>query len=271
MCIGDCDPTHRKVNILNLLKSLDARWKNYRLTHFDATSWGKNLKSLQGKYAGKRCFIIGNGPSLRAADLEKLKGEYTFAFNRIYHIFSETSWRPTFYCTQDAKIAQTSAAEIKKEITTPYFFAPINLKWYEGVDLESDYFFRPKQAGDQVPEFSEDIPHFVGVGNTVAYTAIQLAVYMGFSEIYLLGVDHSFQTYQDKNGNIITDPNARDYFTDKYNADKDQLFIPRLDISTLSYMAAQEYARSHPVTIFNATRGGKLEVFPRVDFDSLFE
>ena len=105
----------------------------------------------------------------------------------------------------------------------------------------------------------------------MAYTAIQLAVYMGFSELYLLGVDHSFQTYQDKDGNVIFDPSVKDYFCDHYNHDKEQLYVPKLDLSTLSFIAAQSYTESHPVTIYNATRGGKLEVFPRVDFDSLFD
>lgn len=253
-----------------MIRSVDARVKNYLLHHFEATRWGKSLKTLQGKYSGKRCFIIGNGPSLMAKDLDKLKNEYTFAFNRIYYIFDQTAWRPTFYCTQDAKIAQASAKEIKEKIDTPYLFAPINLKWYEDVDINTDYFFSPKLAGENVPEFSENIPSHIGVGNTVAYTAMQLAVYMGFSEIYLLGVDHSFRTYQDKDGNVIVDPNAKDYFCDQYNQDKDKLFVPKLDVSTLSYMAAQKYTKDHPVTIYNATRGGKLEVFPRVDFDSLF-
>ncbi len=255
---------------MNIVASVDARWKNYQLHHFEKTRWGKNLKALHGKYAGKRCFIIGNGPSLTAADLDKLKEEYTFAFNRIYCIFDQTDWRPSFYCTQDSKLAKTSSDEVKKQITTPYIFAPINLTWYEGVDIQSEYFFSPKQAGENVPDFSEDISNWIGVGNTVAYTAMQLAVYMGFSEIYLLGVDHSFQRYQDKNGNVVVDPNAKDYFSEKYNQDKDQLFIPKLDVSTLSYMAAQEYAQEHPVKIYNATRGGKLEVFPRVEFDTLF-
>lgn len=250
--------------------ALKARWMDFQLRHFEITKWGKRLKSLCQKYTGQRCFIIGNGPSLRPEDLDKLKNEYTFAFNRIYYIFDRTDWRPTFYCTQDSKIAKVSAEEIRKKIKTPYLFSPINLKWYEDVDLNSDYFFSPDQVEGSAPVFSENVPHKIGVGNTVAYTAMQIAVYMGFSEIYLLGVDHCFQTYQDKDGNIVTDASAKDYFTEKYNQDKDQLFIPRLDISTLSYMVAQEYAQNHPVTIYNATRGGKLEVFPRVDFDSLF-
>lgn len=259
-----------KVIALHFINALCAHLQNYQLTHFASTRWGQNLHSLKDKYTGKRCFIIGNGPSLRPEDLDKLVNEYTFAFNRIYYIFDQTPWRPTFYCTQDAKIARASAEKIQKEISTSYVFAPINLKWYENVDINSDYFFSPKQAGEEVPEFSEDIPSRIGVGNTVAYTAMQLAVYMGFREIYLIGVDHSFHTYQDQSGNIITDSTAKDYFCAEYNQDKDRLFIPKLDLSTLSYLAAQEYAQTHPVKIYNATRGGKLEVFPRVDFDSLF-
>ena len=255
---------------MSVVASIASRWKTHQLHHFVHTKWGRNLKKLQGVHAGKRCFIIGNGPSLCAKDLEQLKDEYTFAFNRIYHIFSETSWRPTYYCTQDSKIAVASAEEISKKIQTPYIFAPINLRWYENADLNSAYFFNPKLAGEEVPEFSEDISSFVGVGNTVAYTAMQIAAYMGFSEIYLLGVDHSFRAYQDESGNIVTDQKAKDYFTDKYNQDKEQLFVPRLDLSTMSYMVAQQYTKNHPVKIYNATRGGKLEVFPRVNFDDLF-
>lgn len=256
---------------MNILKSLEERKKNYYLHHFEKTKFGKNLKKLKGKYLGKRCFIIGNGPSLTAEDLELLKDEYTFAFNRIYYMFDKTKWRPTFYCTQDDKIVRNSLKEIKNQIETPFVFAPINLKWYYNLDLDTEYYFCPKSAvaENMCPEFCEDIPHQIGVGNTVAYTAMQLAVYMGFTEIYLIGIDHSFRTIQDKNGNIVVDSTAKDYFCSEYNEDKDELFIPRLDLSTLSYIAAQKYAENHIVNIYNATRGGKLEIFPRRNFDSL--
>ena len=51
---------------------------------------------------------------------------------------------------------------------------------------------------------------------------------------------------------------------------KDQLYIPNTDQSTLTFLAAKRYADAHGIKIYNATRGGKLEVFPRVEFDSLF-
>lgn len=257
---------------MNILKSIDARKKNYYLKNYEKTTYGKNLLTLKNKYKGKRCFIIGNGPSLKAKDLDRLKDEYTFAFNRIYYMFDQTDWRPTFYCTQDIKIAQSSWKEIEDNIKTPYIFAPINLNWYYDVKLNTKYYFNQKQTEKEtdLPFFSEDIVKEIGVGNTVAYTAMQIAVYMGFTEIYLLGIDHNFKVSQDRDGNVIVDNTVKDYFCDKYNEDKENLFIPKLDVSTLAYVSARQYIDHHPnVKIYNATRGGKLEVFERIEFDSI--
>lgn len=257
---------------MDILKSFDARIKNYYLNHFEKTEYGKELAKLRGIHEGKRCFVIGNGPSLTAKDLECLKNEYTFAFNRIYYIFDQTEWRPTFYCTQDEKIVRNSLRDICNQISTEYIFAPINLKWYFELELETKFYFSQKQTASEaeIPAFSENIAHEICVGNTVTYTAIQIAAYMGFSEIYLLGVDHSFHVSQDTEGNIIVDPTVKDYFCSEYNKDKNELFIPKPDVSTLSYMAAWQYAKNHNLQIYNSTRGGKLEVFPRKDFDTLF-
>ncbi len=43
----------------------------------------RRLAELRDKHRGKRCFIVGNGPSLKQTDLSKLEGEYTLGQNRI--------------------------------------------------------------------------------------------------------------------------------------------------------------------------------------------
>ena len=73
----------------------------------------KYIRSLRNKYKGKRCFIIGNGPSLGIHDLEKIKGEISFGTHRIYEIFDKTSWRPDYYLAQDYKLIYTSKESIK--------------------------------------------------------------------------------------------------------------------------------------------------------------
>lgn len=258
---------------MSICAAADARIKHYFLTHFNLTCWGRNLNKLKSSHTGHRCFIIGNGPSLRAEDLDRLQNEYTFAFNRIYYIFEQTAWRPTFYCAQDFKLVSNSIEEINQKINTPFIFAPINLKWYYNIQLNTSYFFNQRlpSAENELPAFSEDISRWIGVGNTVAFTAMQLAAYMGFTEIYLLGVDHHFQISQNSKGEIVVDPTAKDYFSDNYNHDKAQLYIPNTEKSTLTYLAMQHHCNARNIRVFNATRGGKLEVFPRVEFDTLFK
>lgn len=125
--------------------------------------------------------------------------------------------------------------------------------------------------------FSDDISKFVYDGGTVTYVSLQCAVYMGFKEIVLLGVDHSFAREQTKEGKIKLNSNVKNHFQDYQteefwgNGQKDEeAVVFPLDFATEAFAEAKRYAEEHGVKILNATRGGKLEVFERVDFDSLF-
>ena len=90
------------------------------------------IKSYKNIHKGQRCFIIGTGPSLTADDLNKLKNEVTFGSNRIFEIFSQTDWRPTYYMNQDYKLICKYVDEIK-EIKARRKFMPIEaMNFFEG-------------------------------------------------------------------------------------------------------------------------------------------
>ena len=255
-----------------ILNNLLYRYLSFKINHFHYTGYGIYLKSLKGIHSGCHCFIVGNGPGLTSDDLDTLKAhnEITFAFNRIYHIFDSTSWRPTYYISQDEKMLAGCQEEVG-EIEAEMKFIPAELEWYSGIKIKGRTLFHLENCDfSKKPLFSEDIAKRIYNSRTVVYTAIQIAVYMGFKEIYLIGVDHHFHTSMNSKGEIIVDQSAKDYFSDKYNEDKENLYIPNTDLSTLSFIAAKEYVDSHNVKIYNATRGGKLEVFQRVIFDELF-
>lgn len=254
------------------LRSLQARSLQFKLNHFNLFPEGGRLKQLRSIHSGKRCFIIGNGPSLRAEDLTTLHraGDITFAFNRIYHIFSETPWRPTYYISQDMKMLSGCQEEVER-LEAGAKFIPAELKWYYDIHLSGITPFHIKnEEQDGFPTFSDDISKQVINSLTVVYSAIQIAAYMGIREMYLIGVDHHFRTSMNADGQVVIDPTAKDYFCEQYNQDKDQLYIPNTDKSTLTFLAAKKHCDARGIRIFNATRGGKLEVFPRVDFDRLF-
>ncbi len=242
--------------------------------HFEKTEYGKKLASYQDKYKGKRCFLVGNGPSLKAEDLTKIhnNGDVSFAFNRVYNIFDDTLWRPTFYISQDEKML-SGCQDTVNALDLSVKFIPIQLHWYYNINISDAVYFNMNWQQTENPMefgFSDNIAHEIYCASTGMYTAAQMAAYMGFSEIYFIGVDHHFQTSINNKGEIVVDNTVKDYFSDKYNADKDNLYIPNTEKSTLTYVAMKKHCDDRNIKVFNATRDGKLEVFPRVNFDSLF-
>lgn len=228
----------------------------------------RQLNKLKDSHKGERCFIIGNGPSLAPEDLDKLKKEFCFASNRIDKMFGYTDWRPTFYCTQDITIIQTYR-DILKKIHAPYklmVYAGSRKIGYIGKALYTPFIdldFYPNP-----PTFSEDIAAGIGEGFTVTYTCMQIAAYMGFKEMYLIGMDHNFPVDIKEDGTVVKN-DVKSHFYDKEKNVKTHVY-PMLYKTELSYKTAKEYADKHDIKIYNATRGGKLEIFERVDLDSLF-
>jgi hypothetical protein len=237
--------------------------------------YSKKLKKFKDIHKGERCFVIGNGPSLTIQDLEKLKKEYTFASNKIYLVFGETNWHPTYYCTQDDKFIARDFELIKQTVVADNkFIAGNSLIWKSIYLPDWIYFFSDSKIFfPRHPQVSKDISKKIIDGFTITYTEIQLAFYMGFSEIYLLGIDHNYSSNLNPDGSIST-TEANNHFYDKnigsLEAFKDY-YYPVLEYSSLAYESAKKYADANGIKIENATRGGKLEVFKRVNFDSLFK
>ena len=134
----------------------------------------------------------------------------------------------------------------------------------EYVHLTEEMFYPNK------PGFSRDITQGCYWGSTIMYNiGIQVAAYMGVKEIYLIGVDMTYTGPVLSGGNHFFE----DYISDKSLINKinrqTDLDLERARMMK-AYEKAEEYSRKHGFRIYNATRGGNLEVFERVCFDSLF-
>ena len=116
------------------------------------------------------------------------------------------------------------------------------------------------------PFFSNDLPLVYEAGST-SYIMLQMAVNMGFKEIYFLGMDNDFPVIVKHDGTVIIDEKIKHHF---YEDQKLRLTTYNKDMFEAEYEYARDYCKNKGVSIYNATRGGKLEVFERVDFDSLF-
>lgn len=258
------------ININNVVNNLinDIKLK-ININLYRCSKYRRELKKLKNKHYGERCFIIGNGPSLTIEDLELLDNEITFAANKIYRIFSKTKWRPTYYCAQDFILINQIKEEIKK-IKCKEKFIAINTKWLYKIKFnDCKYFYLNIEEYERLPKFSRDVTKEIFEGYTVTYAMIQLANYLGFKEIYLIGVDHNYSKVIDSKGNITCNNDVKDYFMGDSNWEVFNL--PNLDKSTSAYVKSKKFARENGINIFNATRGGKLEVFKRVDLNEIIK
>lgn len=249
--------------------------RKFEKNKYAETVHAEYIRSLKGTKRGKRCFIIGNGPSLNVDDLNKLKDEDTFAFNRIFYMFEKTEWRPTYYMCVDSDVLSLNMSEIQKLELDNIILSYISKNMIDSsiVDKKNIHFlydysrFTVNRYAFDKPYISEEVSDHFCFCFTVTYDAIQLAMYMGYSEIYLIGVDHNYSVKTDSKGRITRDDSVKDYFE---GLEKTSITLMNYEATTAAYKCAREYADKHGIKIYNATRGGKLEEFERIEFDTLF-
>jgi hypothetical protein len=238
-----------------LARSFNSRWQKSQ----------RELRMYQNMHQGKRCFVIGNGPSLKKMDLSHLRDEYTFGLNRIYLLFPELGFTTTYMVSINELILEQCAEDIKS-LSLPKFLTWRARKYYiedpQVIFLDTDY------TGPE--SFSSDMTKRIFEGFTVTNVALQLAFYMGFDETILIGVDHNYATKGTPNTTVVSLGDDPNHFTPGYFGKGFRWQLPDLEGSERAYCLARDtYARSNR-RILDATIDGKLTVFPKVSYESLF-
>ena len=219
----------------------------------------EKLKILKDKHKGERCFIVATGPSLLIEDLDKLRNEITFSMNSIFLSFDETDWRPNYYGIQFPDFYNKYKSYIDRLDVDVKLVGDVISKQ---VKLSDDFYLYPLHMLNHNwshkkyhSKFSDNAFDVVYSGYTITYSLIQLAVYMGFKEIYLIGVDCNYSS------------NKNNHFKD-YGI-VDPAVSAASEKMICAYKEAKKYADKNHIKIYNATRGGMLEVFERVELDTL--
>ncbi len=237
---------------------------------FDAEA----IRQFRDKHRGERVVIIGNGPSLNQLDLSLLAEIPTIAVNAIFLASDRMGFDPTYYVVEDTAVLRDKLDQIR-EYKAGHRFFPSIYRDQIGKTPNTSYFrmntgfYEGRSPAFCVPRFSTDASQRLYSGQSVTIINLQLAYYMGFSEVILIGMDFSY-TVPDSaivEGNRILsqgdDPNHfhPDYFG-KGKVWKD----PKLDRVLANYQLAKLMFEADGRRIVNATHGGKLELFDRVEY-----
>ena len=213
----------------------------------------------------QRAFVVGNGTSLKDTPLEKLIGEVSFGMNRISLLYDKTDWRPNYYI-------RAEGMELFNEPDPSLWIDDIKYHLNHYIPVYCNIYFAKHIKGTKrlnicshyTKHYDSDespylwhLPVLCSYGSSVN-VAIQLAVTMGYGPIHLIGCDLGY-----KDG----EPS---HFDENYEEGYWDMLRPAkyANLDTLNaHMIAE---RSSPVKIYNATIGGELEVYERVDFNALF-
>ncbi len=239
----------------------------------------EKIKELRDKFKGKRCFIIGNGPSLNKCDLSLLDNEYTFAVNGIFYKTEEMGFKPTFYMVEDGHVVDDNLDKINA-FDPEYKFFPALYK-EKIIKTDKTYFFaadlgfyRGDHPSFEKPRFSKDFSKVSYCGQSVTYLNMQLAYYLGFTEVYLIGMDFSYQireTDEVRGQTLVSNEDDVNHFHPDYFGKGKKWHDPKVYNVAKNYEFAKENFEKDGRKIFNATVGGKLEIFDRKDYNGLFK
>lgn len=241
-----------------------------RLT--DIRAWGERTFSSAGRenrsyitqfkdiYAGGRCVIIGNGPSLKHTDLSLLQNELTFGLNRIYLMFDELGFETTFHVVVNQLVVEQCADDFRR-IKAPLFTTTPSRPHLAGAP---DTAYLNKLVG---PRFSSDASHGIWEGATVTYVAMQLAYYMGFTDVVLVGVDHRFAVSGPAHQVVESAGPDASHFDPRYFGKGFKWQLPDLETSELAYGLARAKFEQAGRNIVDSTVDGALTVFPKLPLE----
>lgn len=238
---------------------------------FHNSTFSKDNKARLARFAdihlGERCFIMGNGPSLAKMDISVLKNEVTFGMNRIYLHFDRMSFIPTYYVAINELVLEQFQSDIQSLRMMKF------LNWnrrylYTATDSRVS-FVRIKYGFGDV--FSRDISRPISGGGTVTYVAMQIAFHMGFQEVILIGIDHSYTQKGTPNTTEVRRAEQdNDHFHPGYFPKGVQWQLPDLRRSEFAYNLARREFEAEGCKLLDATVGGKCQVFNKVNFCDLF-
>ncbi|MFP8965849.1 hypothetical protein ACKC9G_04655 [Pokkaliibacter sp. CJK22405] len=161
---------------------------------------------LKSRTQGKRCVIVGNGPSLNQIDLSQLMPLDCICVNHAYKSEAILSLQPRFWVVADPLFWQQAELHLDPVFDVLQTHLPEARLLINADAIFS--FDRSRAMSEQVYYFDMSLPRPETVlascdfesrmplcAQNVLCPALMLAIYLGYEEILLAGFDHTWWSY----------------------------------------------------------------------------
>ncbi len=234
----------------------------------------QRLLELKNSRNGERCFIVGNGPSLKKMNLSLLKDDCGILFNGAYELRNYFHIDNLYHAVEDRLVLEDHKEKINQ--LKGKVFLPSDLEHLvigENPIITEFHRGHPEKSNSWPPflDLNSQLPIFYW-GGTVAYYGLQLASWLGFREAYFIGVDLTYSIPKSviKKGSVLksTEDDPNHYKSDYFGAGL-RWHVPNPERMLLAFQRTSK--RNIPMKIYNAGVGGNLNCFERVEFTTLFK
>lgn len=224
----------------------------------------KRLQRFHNRHVDQRAVIVCNGPSLNKMDLSFLRGEYSFGLNKIYLGITQFGFYPRFFVAVNSKVIEQGAAAISA-MPCVKFIGSAGHRIIKKNALT--YHVNTVGVSDR---FSQDISFGAHEGYTVTHVALQVAYYMGFKQVVIIGLDHFYEKDGVANERVVRVGPDVNHFHSEYFADGQEWDNPDLSESERSFAAAKLVFERDGREIVDASLGGRCRIFPKRDYREIF-
>jgi hypothetical protein len=240
-------------------------------------------KLLKNVHAGRRCFLVGNGPSLNTQDITLLKDEIAIVATSFYRhqhakVINPSYWvfaDPQFWQNPEQYFIPTFNQALSKDISTRLFVPSGGFNFFTQVNrgpLIDLYFYHYDHTRDITTpiNFSTGIPPY---GQNVMHVSLMLALYLGCNPIYFIGCDRDYwnMTKQEYNTFFIEHFYEESGVNNKCTEHMPwEQWLQGKARTEQEVVQLKQYASLRGFDIYNATNGGYFDTFPRVQYESLF-
>lgn len=224
---------------------------------------------LQGAYAGRRCFVLANGPSLATVDIDSLGGEITVVMNAFNQHPAIRLWQPVIQCMAEPAATYNEPERLRflegllsGYASTTHVF-PIEMKpLFDRTGLlPPDRLAFVKQHGIASDYASIDLTRSIPSAHDTSILAVSMAIAMGCNPIVLLGLDYNWLSHRSINEHFYDD--AKVPWSPEVQSRWPYLELLKMAIPCWeAHAALRGIAARRGQTIINATEGSFLDVYP---------
>ncbi len=223
------------------------------------------IELLRDRHRGARCVLVANGPSLNRMDLSFLRHELAIGLNKIFLGLRSFNFYPRYYVAVNPKVVEQSQVEIR-QLNCVKFIG----RTAAAGRIEEDALTYLVDTASPPARFSRDPAQGVHEGWSVTHVALQLAHFLGFSEVVLIGLDHRYQFSGAANETRILEGPDPNHFSEAYFGHGQQWDNPDLVRAEESFRVARAEFERDGRRILDATLDGACAVFEKVDYRKLF-